>query len=98
MSWRLFRDCSRPFLSGLGCALFAMLMCAMVVNLFGDRWTYLQVGGFQWVLLGLAARASLLLVEEAPEVAPEEVSSIISVPARRNIEFGINHKDSKRSV
>jgi hypothetical protein len=26
------------------------------VNLFGDRWTFLQVNGFFWVLLGLTAR------------------------------------------
>jgi putative inorganic carbon (HCO3(-)) transporter len=79
LSWRVFKQAKDPLLSGLGCAVFATIACVAVVNLFGDRWTYLQVGGFLFVLLGLAARASLLL-EEARETVPEEVSSIISVP------------------
>jgi putative inorganic carbon (hco3(-)) transporter len=64
MSWRLFRTARDPVLSGLGYGLFAMLACVLVVNFFGDRWTYLQVNGFLWVLLGLIARGLRVVSEE----------------------------------
>jgi len=64
ISWRLFRQSHNSFLSGLGCAVFATCICAFSVNLFGDRWTFLQVNGFLWVLLGLTARG--LLLEKQP--------------------------------
>ena len=76
MSWRLFRSARDPFLSALGCALFCMFMCAMAVNFFGDRWSFLQVNGFFWVLLGLVARGLLLVEQEqqAPEMEAEELA------------------------
>ena len=64
MSSRLFRQAMDPFMSSLGCALFAMMICVLVVNFFGDRWTYLQVSGFLWVLLGLAARGLIVVIRE----------------------------------
>lgn len=64
MSWRLFKQAKDPTLCALGCAFFAMLGCAAIVNFFGDRWTYLQVNGFLWVLLGLVARGLTILKEE----------------------------------
>ena len=64
MSWRLFRAAKDPVMSALGCALFAMLICVLVVNFFGDRWTYLQVNGFLWVLLGLVARGLYVVSQE----------------------------------
>ena len=64
MSWRLFRMAKDPVISALGCGLFAMLICTIVVNFFGDRWTFLQVNGFLWILLGLAARGLHVLSQE----------------------------------
>ena len=56
MSWELFCTASDPTLRAVGCALFATIMCATVVNLFGDRWSYLQVNGVLWVFMGMTAR------------------------------------------
>jgi O-antigen ligase len=64
MSWRLFREAKDPIMSALSCGFFAMMICTIVVNFFGDRWTYLQVNGFLWVLLGLVARGLHLVSEE----------------------------------
>jgi hypothetical protein len=48
-----------------------------VVNFFGDRWMYLQVTGYSFVLLGLAVKAQLLTAEEPveTEAAPSGESS-----------------------
>jgi putative inorganic carbon (hco3(-)) transporter len=73
MSLRLFRLAEDPVLGAVGCGLFAMMICVLVVNFFGDRWTYLQVNGFLWVLLGLAARGLYLVgqkKESSEQVAP----------------------------
>lgn len=55
--WRRARD---PFLNSLGLGLAAWVVCAMVANLFGDRWSFLQVGGYMWVIAGLVARGLVL--------------------------------------
>ncbi|MGB9511955.1 MAG: O-antigen ligase family protein, partial [Candidatus Acidiferrum sp.] len=62
--YQLFRRSGDPFLCSIGLGLSAWVICALVANLFGDRWTYLQVNGFMWVLAGLVSR-SLLFEEEA---------------------------------
>ena len=67
-------------MSALGCALFAMLICVLVVNFFGDRWTYLQVNGFLWVLLGLVARGLYV-------VSQERKSQAGAAPAMESEEF-----------
>jgi putative inorganic carbon (hco3(-)) transporter len=77
MSWQLFRVAEDPVMGALGCSLFAMMICVLVVNFFGDRWTYLQVNGFLWVLLGLAARGLRVVSQEKEskkEAAPEAES------------------------
>jgi O-antigen ligase len=82
MSWSLFRRASDPVISALGCGLFAMMICVVIVNFFGDRWTYLQVNGFLWVILGLAARGLQLINQEKesqeeaePTTQPEELEA-----------------------
>jgi hypothetical protein len=59
-----------------------MMICVVIVNFFGDRWTYLQVNGFLWVILGLAARGLQLINQEkesqeeaAPTTQPEELEA-----------------------
>jgi O-antigen ligase len=82
MSWRLFRMAKDPVMGALGCGLFGMMICVLVVNIFGDRWTFLQVNGFLWVLLGLAARGLHLVSQEnespekaAPATETEEIEA-----------------------
>jgi len=77
LSWRLFRCPGEdPLLTALGCALVATLSCTVLVNLFGDRWSYLQVNGFLWVLLGMAARGLWLRKEESGKAeVPSQIRS-----------------------
>ena len=65
LSWELFRTAHDDLLSGVGCALFATLICAAVVNFFGDRWSYIQVNGFLWVFMGIVARGLWLVKQES---------------------------------
>jgi putative inorganic carbon (hco3(-)) transporter len=78
-SLRLFREAKDPFLGALGCALVAMLGCTIVVNFFGDRWSYLQVNGFLWVLLGFMSRGLLMIKEQEQESIAEEAEIPLSM-------------------
>ena len=86
--WTLFRSTEEPFLESLGFGFAAMALVVVVVNLFGDRWLYLQVNGYTWILLGCAVRGQLIATEQArelPEPRPahdhEETISELPVPA-----------------
>jgi O-antigen ligase len=46
-----------PLSKALGLGLAAWMICCMTANLTGDRWSYLQVNGYMWVIAGLAARS-----------------------------------------
>ncbi len=63
--WQLHKKTEDPFFRGLGIGFSAAVISLMVANFFGDRWTYLQVGTFFWVFLGLVERANRLVEEEA---------------------------------
>src|SRR6267142_770073 len=78
LAWRLFRNANDPLLQAIGCALFATIVCAATVNLFGDRWSYLQVNGFLWLFLGMAARGVWLQQETQALQSVDFVSDIQS--------------------
>ncbi len=72
VSVRLFRKARDPLYRGLGLGLLVCLSSLAITNFFGDRWTYLEINGLLWILLGAAVRAQAL-GEEAPvkqETAP----------------------------
>jgi putative inorganic carbon (hco3(-)) transporter len=58
--YRLFRIAKDPFLASLGLGLAAWVVSCCIANCFGDRWTFLQVNGYMWVLAGLVARGWML--------------------------------------
>lgn len=60
----LFRRSTDPFWSSISLGFVAVVMSAIVLNFFGDRWTYQQVDGYLWVLLGCAIRGLMTLKEE----------------------------------
>ncbi len=62
--FRLFRTATDTFLKGLGLGFCACVMAVMVGNLFGDRWTYLPLGAYFWVFLGLVERGNLITAAE----------------------------------
>ena len=60
---QLYFKTGDSFLKGIGLGFFGMMVCALVANFFGDRWTYMQVDGFIWVVLGCVIRGSELAGE-----------------------------------
>jgi O-antigen ligase len=62
---RLFRRARDPLLQGVGLGFAAATVGAMTTNLFGDRWTFLQIGAYYWVFMGLVARGLLIADSEA---------------------------------
>ena len=62
--WNLQKSTGDPFYSALGVGFTAAVICAIVINFFGDRWSYQQVDGYLWILFGLVVR-SLLNIREA---------------------------------
>jgi putative inorganic carbon (hco3(-)) transporter len=63
--YKLFRRARDPFLSSLGLGLAVWVVTAIVANFFGDRWSYLQVNGYMWILAGMVARGWLMEEEAA---------------------------------
>jgi O-antigen ligase len=60
LAYRLFRKGIDPLYRGLGLGLLIMVLASIVLNFFGDRWTFLEVNGIYWVLAGVSTRAIYL--------------------------------------
>jgi len=81
--WRLFRKGKEdPLFESLGLGFFLAMVSCVVANCFGDRWTYLEINGLLWVLMGAVLRAEKLVAGTAiaepspaaygrPQLAPE---------------------------
>lgn len=68
LAYRLFRRATDPLYQGLGLGLFLTICASIILNCFGDRWTYLEITGLLWALIGTAASAACF---PEPELAPE---------------------------
>jgi O-antigen ligase len=70
------RRAKDPFYASLGLGLAGWLVTAFVANMFGDRWNYLQVCGYLWVIAGMVAHALKVEQAEAQESdAAEDVET-----------------------
>ena len=65
---QLYLKTGDPFFRGLGLGFCGLMVCSIVANFFGDRWTYLQVDGFMWVLLGCVMRAMAIEAETVTDI------------------------------
>lgn len=66
------RRAQDPFFASLGLGLAAWVLCSLAANCFGDRWTFLQVNGYMWVLAGLVAHARQIETSQAGSEAAIE--------------------------
>ncbi|HEY1994718.1 MAG TPA: O-antigen ligase family protein, partial [Edaphobacter sp.] len=79
LSYRLFKKAEDPLYRGLGLGLFLAICSCIIANFFGDRWTYLEITGPLWVLVGTAVCATHL-PEEGPvtEVTAKESAAAVN--------------------
>ena len=80
LSFRLFRRGADPLYKGLGLGLFLAVWACIVANMFGDRWTYIEITGPLWVLMGAGARALQLSGETATTEETAERPAEAAVP------------------
>ncbi len=72
--WRLYQHSNDDFVRGLGFGFVGLVIASLVANMFGDRWSYFNLMGYFWVLLGLIVKAEQLTLSEdseSGEMAPE---------------------------
>jgi putative inorganic carbon (hco3(-)) transporter len=78
LAYRLFKRATDPLYRGLGLGLFLATCSCIVANLFGDRWTYLEITALLWVLVAAAIRATLLS-ESEPMTELAQIDSAVAV-------------------
>ena len=64
VAYRLFRRAKDPLYQGLGLGLLLAVSANLILNCFGDRWTYLEINGLLWALIGTAVSAQYLIDPE----------------------------------
>jgi len=99
-SFYLFRKAREPFYTSLGLGLIGWVICAIVANLFGDRWTFLQVNGYMWVFAALVCRACDLeknAVACTREIAVPALISDVAVPMGQPSELVLVGNTTDRS-
>ena len=76
---KLYRTAKDPFLKSLGLGFSLLMVCVFVVNFFGDRWLYIEVNGFLWVMLACVVRGQMIenqrqqeAVDSSTEIAVAE--------------------------
>jgi putative inorganic carbon (HCO3(-)) transporter len=83
LAYKLFRKTKDPLLSALGLGMCGYIICLLVVNAFGDRWMYLQVTGYFWILMGMVVSGSQIKPEKVPEVLiPAPIVAASTEPQR----------------
>ncbi len=81
LGYRVFKKADDPLYKGLGLGVFLAVIACIVANCFGDRWTYLEITGLLWVLVGVAVRAEYLMVSDSPHVPVDEVDATATLAA-----------------
>ena len=79
LPFRLFRKANDPLYRGLGLGLFVAMCSSVVANCFGDRWTYLEINGLLFVLVGIAVRANQLTLATNQQPEPRYFNQYLPV-------------------
>jgi putative inorganic carbon (hco3(-)) transporter len=75
---KLWRSAQDPFLKSIGLGFAVLMACVFVVNFFGDRWLYVEVNGFMWVLLACVVRGQLIANESLAQAKASTVAEVSS--------------------
>ncbi len=84
IGFALYRTAEDVFLRSVGLGFAVMMVAAIVANLFGDRWTYMQVNCYLWILMGCVVRGQIITEQARQEVGvPVRPLPILPTPASR---------------
>lgn len=64
ISLKLYKESTDNFYKGLALGFCACVVSVLCTNMFGDRWSYLPLGAYYWIFLGVVTKALLLTMEE----------------------------------
>jgi len=78
--WRLYRRADEELVKALGFGFLCAVVGSMVVNFFGDRWTYLQLGGLYWIFWALVDQENSKLKIKKEVIAKKHNSNIVEFP------------------
>ena len=72
--WKLFKNGESNFQKGMGFGFLGCLVSQIVANIFGDRWSYYEMGSYFWVIWGLVDRG-LIISENAKLIKEEQINN-----------------------
>ncbi len=64
--WRLWNAGKEGFEKGLGLGFMGCVLACASTNLFGDRWSYVEMGSYFWIFWGLVDRGILMAGKTTP--------------------------------
>jgi putative inorganic carbon (hco3(-)) transporter len=75
--WRLFKSGTTPFQKGLGYGFLGCVIAHIITNLFGDRFSYYEMGSYFWIFWGAVDRGLLIAkTAEQHAVAQETIPAL----------------------
>jgi putative inorganic carbon (hco3(-)) transporter len=80
LSYRLFRSATDPLYQGLGLGLFLAVIACIILNLFGDRWSFPEIIGLLWVLSAAGLRAMELQASSPVEPVAVDDRELVGNP------------------
>ncbi len=78
--WKLLKTGKDGFEKGLGFGFMGCVLACASTNLFGDRWSYYEMGSYFWIFWGLVDRC--ILIAEASRQEAELIEN--TVPVKTN--------------
>lgn len=63
-SWKLYRSARKagdPLYEAIGLGMLIIMVSALVLNGFGDRWSYIEINGLLWAMMGITLRSQVLV-------------------------------------
>ena len=78
LGWKLYREADDRFLRGLGLGFSACVISTAITNAFGDRWSYLSLGSYFWIFLGIVTCARVNNMAEP--LKPQRIKPSLKQP------------------
>ena len=91
--WSLYRRGTEELVRAFGFAFCCAVVGSMVVNFFGDRWSYLQLGGLYWIFWALVDQENAKIAARSGGAAQRNTDDLLS--AKRSLRFRSAKRETK---